>query len=39
LASAFSSGSQPPERTLVAPVSFPSLKELEKPRAQAAPAP
>jgi ribose transport system substrate-binding protein len=39
LASAFSSGSQPPERTMVTPISFPSLKELEKPRVQAAQAP
>jgi ribose transport system substrate-binding protein len=39
LASAFDAGSQPPERTVVAPSSFPSLKELQKPRGQAAPAP
>jgi ribose transport system substrate-binding protein len=36
LASALNAGSQPPERTLVAPSSFPSLKELQKPRGQAA---
>ena len=36
LASALKAGSQPPERTLVAPRSFPSLKELQKPRGQAA---
>ena len=36
LASALSAGSQPPERTVVAPNSFPSLKELQKPREQAA---
>ncbi len=39
LASAMNAGSQPPERTLVAPSSFPSIKELQKPRGQAAPAP
>jgi ABC-type sugar transport system substrate-binding protein len=39
LASAFAAGSQPPERTVVAPSSFPSLKELQKARGQAAPAP
>jgi ribose transport system substrate-binding protein len=33
LASALKARSQPPERTLVAPGSFPSLKELQKPRA------
>ena len=36
LASALSAGSQPPERTVVAPNSFPSLKELQRPREQAA---
>jgi ribose transport system substrate-binding protein len=36
LASALNAGSQPPERTVVAPNSFPSLKELQKPRAQSA---
>jgi ribose transport system substrate-binding protein len=35
LAGALKAGSQPPERTLVAPISFPSLKELQKPRATA----
>jgi ABC-type sugar transport system substrate-binding protein len=35
LASALKAGSQPPERTLVAPSSFPTLKELQKPRAAA----
>jgi ribose transport system substrate-binding protein len=39
LASALNAGAQPPERTLIAPTSFPSLKELQKPRGQAAPAP
>jgi ribose transport system substrate-binding protein len=38
LASAFNAGSQPPERTVVVPSSFPSLKELQKARVQAAPA-
>ncbi len=38
LASAFASGSQPPERTVVAPSSFPALKQLQKPLGQAAPA-
>lgn len=38
LAAGFEAGSQPPDRTLVAPVSFPPLKELEKVRGQAAPA-
>jgi ribose transport system substrate-binding protein len=38
LASGFDAGSQPPDRTLVVPASFPSLKELEKVRGQAAPA-
>jgi len=38
LASALNAGAQPPERTLVAPNSFPSLQELQKPRGQAAPA-
>jgi ribose transport system substrate-binding protein len=36
LASALTAGSQPPERTVVAPSSFPSLKELQKARAVAA---
>ena len=36
LAGALKAGSQPPQRTLVAPSSFPSLKELQKPRAAAA---
>ncbi|MGC1644237.1 MAG: sugar ABC transporter substrate-binding protein [Candidatus Sulfotelmatobacter sp.] len=36
LASALTAGSQPPERTVVAPSSFPSLKELQKARAGAA---
>jgi ribose transport system substrate-binding protein len=36
LAAALKAGSQPPERTLVAPISFPSLKELQKPRAATA---
>lgn len=36
LVSALNAGSQPPERTLVAPNSFPSLKELQKTRGQAA---
>jgi ABC-type sugar transport system substrate-binding protein len=36
LSSAMKAGSQPPERTLVAPSSFPALKELQKARAQAA---
>lgn len=36
LASALTAGSQPPERTVVAPNSFPSLKELQKARAGAA---
>jgi ribose transport system substrate-binding protein len=36
LASALTAGSQPPERTVVAPSSFPSLKELQKARAEAA---
>jgi ribose transport system substrate-binding protein len=36
LASALDAGSQPPERTVVAPSSFPSLKELQKPRGKAA---
>jgi ribose transport system substrate-binding protein len=39
LLAGFSVGSQPPERTVVAPSSFPSLKELQKARGQAAPAP
>ncbi len=36
LASALKSGSQPPERTLSVPSSFPSLNELQKTQAQAA---
>ena len=36
LAAAFEAGSQPPERTVVAPSSFPALKELQKVRGQAA---
>jgi ribose transport system substrate-binding protein len=36
LATALKAGSQPPERTMVVPSSFPSLKELQKPRATAA---
>jgi len=36
LANALAAGSQPPERTLVAPISFPALKELQKARGQAA---
>ena len=36
---ALNAGSQPPERTLVSPSSFPSLKELQKPRGQAAQMP
>jgi ribose transport system substrate-binding protein len=36
LASALAAGSQPPERTVVAPHSFPALKELQKSRGQAA---
>src|SRR5882724_3837281 len=36
LSNAISAGSQPPDRTLVAPSSFPTLKELQKVRAQAA---
>jgi|SRR5271166_798247 len=36
LASALKTGSQPPERTLVAPSSFPGLQELQKARALAA---
>jgi ribose transport system substrate-binding protein len=39
LATALRAGAQPPERTIVAPISFPSLKELQKPQGQAAPAP
>jgi hypothetical protein len=38
LASALEAGAQPAERTIVAPISFPSLRELQKPRGQAAPA-
>jgi ribose transport system substrate-binding protein len=36
LASAFEAGSQPPERTVVTPSSFPALKEIQKVRGQAA---
>jgi ribose transport system substrate-binding protein len=36
LSNAMKAGSQPPDRTLVAPSSFPALKELQKARAQAA---
>ena len=36
LAAALQSGSQPPERTLIAPSSFPTLRELQKASAQAA---
>ncbi len=36
LSTAMKAGSQPPERTLVAPLSFPALKELQKARGQAA---
>jgi ribose transport system substrate-binding protein len=36
LASALKAGSQPPERTVIAPSSYPALKELEKARAHAA---
>jgi len=36
LSDAISAGSQPPERTLVAPSSFPALKELQKVRVRAA---
>jgi ribose transport system substrate-binding protein len=36
LSSAMNAGSQPPERTLIAPSSFPALKELQKVRTQAA---
>ena len=39
LASALKAGSQPPERTLLPPSSFPALKELQKPRATAAQMP
>lgn len=39
LASALKTGSQPPERTLLPPSSFPALKELQKPRATAAQMP
>ena len=38
LATALKTSSQPPERTLVAPHSFPPLKELQKARGQTAPA-
>jgi ribose transport system substrate-binding protein len=36
LSAAINAGSQPPERTLVAPTSFPALKELQKVRIQVA---
>ena len=36
LSTAMKAGSQPPERTLVAPLSFPALKELQKARGQVA---
>ena len=36
LATALKTGTQPPERTLVAPISFPALKELVKAKGQAA---
>lgn len=36
LAKALQAGSQPPERTLVAPSSLPAIQELQKPQAQAA---
>ncbi|HEY6372837.1 MAG TPA: hypothetical protein VIX37_19830, partial [Candidatus Sulfotelmatobacter sp.] len=36
LATAIIAGSQPPERTVVSPSSFPALKELQKVRGQAA---
>jgi len=36
LSNAISAGSQPPERTLVAPSSFPALKDLQKVRIQVA---
>jgi len=36
LSNAISAGSQPPDRTLVAPSSFPALKDLQKVRSQAA---
>jgi ABC-type sugar transport system substrate-binding protein len=39
LASALKAGSQPPERTLAAPSSFPALTELQKTRATAAQMP
>ena len=39
LATALNAGSQPPERTLVAPSSFPPVKELQKPRATGAQTP
>jgi hypothetical protein len=32
LATALKTGSQPPERTLTVPISFPALKELQKAR-------
>jgi ribose transport system substrate-binding protein len=38
LSTAINAGSQPPERTLVAPISFPALKELKKVRVQLASA-
>ena len=36
LATALKSGSQPPENTLLAPSSFPAVKDLQKPREAAA---
>jgi len=36
LSNAINAGSQPPERTLIAPISFPALKELQKVRTLAA---
>jgi ribose transport system substrate-binding protein len=36
LATAMNAGSQPPERTLIAPSSYPALKEIQKLRTQAA---
>jgi len=39
LANSLRAGSQPPAHTVAAPVSFPELKDLSKPRASAAPAP
>jgi ribose transport system substrate-binding protein len=36
LATAFTAGVQPPGRTVIAPISFPALKELQKPRSAGA---